>query len=173
MKQESTRRLAGVWEEQMIGTKRSRLKTTALAMAAAATTVLATSSAQAASVKEIFEKYKLLGTFSYDCTKPADKKNFYYVNRLVDADHVQRDEMSAPTTRDRVLFIDKAEELKPNEIKLTGSIVDGASSVVVVWRIDGTRVLQWQSTHDGKPIVRDGEFLATQYKMPFLERCRE
>ena len=149
----------------------SGLKATAFAVAAAIATMLAAPSAQAASVKDIFEKYKLLGTFSYDCTKPADKKNFYYVNRVVDADHVERDEMTGPTTRSRVIMLDKAEELKPNEIKLSGSIVDGASSVTLVWHIESNKMLQWESTHDGKPIVRDGVFLDTQYKMPFLNRC--
>jgi hypothetical protein len=143
----------------------------ALGIAAAALTILATSSAQAASVKEILEKYKLLGTFSYDCSQPADKRNFYYVNRLLDADHVQRDEMSGPTTRNRVIILDKAEELKPNEIKLSGSIVDGVSSVTVVWHIEPNRMLQWESTHDGKPIIRNGIFLDTQYKMPYLNWC--
>jgi hypothetical protein len=146
------------------------LKSTALRAAGMAGVILAASSAQA-SFKEIFEKYKLLGTFSYDCTKPADKKNLYYVNRVLDADHVQRDEMSGPTTRSRIIFINKAEELKPNEIKLSGSIVDGASSVILVWHIEPNRMLQWESTQDGKPIIRNGEFLSTQYKMPFLSRC--
>jgi hypothetical protein len=147
------------------------LKATAFAVAAATATMLAVPCAQAASVKEIFEKYKLLGTFSYDCTKPADKKNLYYVNRALDADHVQRDEMIAPTTRGRVVMISKAEELKPNEIKLSGSIVDGASSVTLVWHIEPNRMLQWEASWDGKPRIRDGVFLETQYKLPFLNRC--
>lgn len=150
---------------------RSGLKAIAFAVAAATATILAAASAQAASVKDIFEKYKLLGTFSYDCTKPADKKNLYYVNRVLDADHVERDEMIGPTTRSRVIMLDKAEELKPNEIKVSGSIVDGASSTIGVWHIEPNRMLQWESSQDGKAIVRDGVFLATQYKLPFLNRC--
>jgi hypothetical protein len=68
-------------------------------------------------------------------------------------------------------MLDKAEELKANEIKFSGSIVDGPSSVTVVWHIESNKMLQWESTHDGKPIVRNGVFLDTQYKMPFLNRC--
>jgi hypothetical protein len=79
--------------------------------------------------------------------------------------------MSGPTTRNRVIILDKAEELKPNEIKLSGSIVDGVSSVTVVWHIEPNRMLQWESTHDGKPIIRNGIFLDTQYKMPYLNWC--
>jgi hypothetical protein len=155
----------------MLGLRQSRLTPIVLGTSAAAVIFVAGSSAQSASVKETFEKYKLLGTFSYDCSKPADQKNFYYVNRLLDADHVQRDEMNGPTTRSRVIFIDKAEELKPNEIRLNGSIVGGASSVTLVWRIEPNRMLQWESTHDGTPIIRNGMFVSTQSKMPFLDRC--
>jgi hypothetical protein len=42
-----------------------------------------------------------------------------------------------------LLWLDRAEELKPNEIKLSGSIVDGASSVTVVWHIEPNRMLRW------------------------------
>ena len=48
--------------------------------------------AQSGSVKVLFEKYNLLGTFAWDCARPASRENnLYYVNRLIDADHVQRD----------------------------------------------------------------------------------
>jgi hypothetical protein len=158
-------------EEIMASIRHSRMNSIVLSITVVAVTILAASSAQAASVKEIFEKYKLLGTFSYDCTKPADKKNFYYVNRLLDADHVQRDEMSGPSTRDRVIFVNKAEELKPNEVKVSGSDDHGVTSLTAIWHIVPNGVLQWESTHDGKPIIRNGEFLSTQFKMPALNRC--
>ena len=90
----------------------SQLQTVVVTIAVAAATSLAASTAQAASIKEIFEKYNLIGTFSYDCNKPADKTNLYYVNRPLDADNVQRDRMSAPTTRDRVAMLDKAEDYR-------------------------------------------------------------
>jgi hypothetical protein len=45
-------------------------------MAAAGAATLAAPPAQAATVKEIFEKYKLIGTFSYDCTKPDGQEEF-------------------------------------------------------------------------------------------------
>jgi hypothetical protein len=67
-----------------------------------------------------------------------------------------------------LLWLDRAEELKPNEIKLSGTIVDGASSVTVVWHIEPNRMLRWESTDDGKPIIRNGIFLDTQ-----TARCRD
>ena len=52
--------------------------------------------AQDSSVKVVFENYKLLGIFAFDCSKPPTSDNYYYVHRLVDAGHVQRDRMSGP-----------------------------------------------------------------------------
>jgi hypothetical protein len=153
----------------MRGVRGRGLKAIAFSVAAATATILAASSAHAASAKEIFEKYKLLGTFSYDCTKPADKKNLYFVNRALDADHVQRDIMSGPTTRDSVVIYDKVEELKSNEIRVSGTR-DGEPAEGV-FRIEQNRMLQWYSKVNGKENIRDGVFLATNYKLPYLNRC--
>ena len=42
------------------------------------TAALAAGAAQAASVKEVFEKHGLLGTWAWDCSKPASRSNYYY-----------------------------------------------------------------------------------------------
>src|ERR1700680_2439314 len=77
--------------------------------------------ANAASVKEIFEKYGLLGNFAWDCRKPPSlEDNWYYINRLIDAERVQRDFMIGPATRQWVAVFDKASELRQNEIKVSG-----------------------------------------------------
>ena len=73
---------------------------TAVAVAA----ISAVACAQAASVQEIFEKYNLVGIFAQDCTKPATvqsprngaPQNWWFVNRLIDANHAQRDFMEGP-----------------------------------------------------------------------------
>ena len=142
---------------------------TAFAAAAVTATMLAGMSAYAASPKDIFEKYHLFGTFSYDCTKAADKKNLYFVNRALDADHVQRDIMNGPTSREYVVIFDKVEETKPNEIKVSGTR-DGQPAEGL-WRIEQNRMLQWYSKVNGKESIRDGIFLETNYKLPYLNRC--
>lgn len=142
---------------------------TAVAALAATATMLAGTSARAASAKDIFEKYHLFGTFSYDCTKAADKKNLYFVNRALDADHVQRDVMNGPTAREHVITYDKVEESKPNEIKVSGTR-DGQPAEGI-WRVEENRMLQWYSKVNGKERIRDGIFLETNFKMPYLNRC--
>src|SRR5215213_1351092 len=70
----------------------------------------------ATSVQEIFEKHALLGTFASDCATQATEQNQYIVHRVMDAEHVQRDQMIGPTTRSQAAVISAAIEAKPNEI---------------------------------------------------------
>jgi hypothetical protein len=131
--------------------------------------VLAASSA-AASVKEIFEKHNLLGTFAWDCTKPPSAdNNWYFVNRSMDADHVQRDFMSSPTTRAWFLILDKAAETSANEISVSGTR-DGKPTESI-WRTERNRMLQWDATQDGKKIITGGKWVTTGKDMPWLNRC--
>ena len=142
----------------------------ALEIAAAAVSILAVSSAQAASIKEIFEKHNLFGTYAWDCTKPASADdNWYFVNRVMDADHVQRDFMSGPTTRAWVTVLDKAAELSANEISVSGTR-DGQPADGI-WRIEKNRMLQWEATQHGKKIVAEGKWVATGKDMAWLNRC--
>lgn len=140
---------------------------------------VAAADAQAASVKEVFEKYGLIGTYAWDCSRPpSGDNNWYFVNRLIDADHVQRDYMTGPTTRLWFSIIDKATELKPNEIvisgkitgRIAGSTVDGQSSDGV-WRIEANRMQQWSGTVAGKPIIANGKQISTGREIPWLNKC--
>jgi hypothetical protein len=57
--------------------------------------------AHAASAPEIFQKHNLIGIFAWDCGKPASESNLYFVNRVLDASRIQRDQMSGPTSSTR------------------------------------------------------------------------
>jgi hypothetical protein len=46
--------------------------------------------AQPASVQAVFESNDLIGVFAWDCNRPPGKDNLYFVNRVIDAEHVQR-----------------------------------------------------------------------------------
>ena len=76
-----------------------------ISIAVAAFTFCGQAQAQSGTVKATFEKHGLLGTFSRHCSRPAAPDNLYFVNRLLDADHVQRDAMEGPTTRPWYLLI--------------------------------------------------------------------
>jgi hypothetical protein len=127
------------------------------------------------SVKSVLEKHNLLGTFAMDCSKPASKNNLYFVNRAIDADHVQRDQMSGTTTRDLIIYIDKAAELKPNEIAVSGTR-DGKPTDGV-WRIerkgDSMRAQGIEASWDGKKQISGGKWANGGGEVPWLNRCGE
>lgn len=126
--------------------------------------------AQQGSVKAIFEKHDLLGMFAADCAGPASKTNPYFVNRLLDADHVQRDQMSGPATRERVTVIDKAVELTADEIQVSGKR-DDEQPTESVWRFEKDQVLGLENTVGGKKVITGGKFAANGQNVPPISRC--
>ena len=135
------------------------------------TVALSMPDAQAQSgVKAIFEKYKLLGAQSWDCNKPPDaNNNWRFVNRLIDADRVQRDFMTTATNRLWSAILDKADELGLKEISVAGT--RNGKRTIGVWRIDGNRMLQWQAEEDGQTLVVDGKWKASGKQLPWLNKC--
>jgi hypothetical protein len=147
------------------------VKSIALTAAIATAIIFAAVAAHAGTVKEIFEKYQLIGTFAWNCAKPANANdNWWYVNRLLDDKHVQRDLMHGPSTRSAVIMIDSAIELKPDEIRVTG-MRDGEIAVDNVWHIEKSRMQTWQGIGDTKGKVADGKYVQTGKAMPWLNRC--
>jgi TIR domain len=120
------------------------------------------------SVKTVFEKHNLLGTFAWDCGQPASKQNHYFVHRLLAADRVQRDMMEGPSTRGFVAVIDKAEGSKPNEITVSGTR-DG-KPFSSVYRIEPNRMLVLETTVDGKVQVAGGR-VPNGGEIPWANRC--
>jgi hypothetical protein len=152
----------------------TRCETTiVLAIAAATMTIMAVSAAQATTVKEIFEKHKLLGTFAMDCDQPPSRdKNWYYITRVMDDDHVQRDLMwgESETTRAGYIVLDKAEERSGNEIYVSGT-ADDQDNVEGIWRVEQVRMLQWDSTRAGKKVISSGKWVTDQFPVPWFYRC--
>jgi hypothetical protein len=122
----------------------------------------------AASVKEVFEKYGLLGTFAWDCSKPVSRQNVYYVHRALDAERVQRDIMEGPTTRSFVVTIDKVVETKPNEITVSGNR-DG-KPFSSIYRAEPNRIRVLESTTDGKLEITGGRFV-NGGEFPAANKC--
>jgi len=125
--------------------------------------------AQGGSVKAVFEKHNLLGTFAWDCARPASKDNLYFVNRLMDADHIQRDQMSGPSTRDNVTIIDKAGSRAANEIIVSGTR-DGEPAYAI-WRLERDRQVAVEANIGGKRLISDGRLLSTGREIPWVNKC--
>ena len=120
------------------------------------------------SVKAMFEQHNLLGTFAWDCSKPASPQNHYFIHRAIDDDHVQRDMMEGPTTRGFVVSVDMAVELKPNEISVSGTR-DG-KPFDSTYRLEANRMLVVESTVDGKVEVAGGR-VPNGGNVPWASKC--
>ena len=126
--------------------------------------------AQNGAVKAIFEKYELLGFFAQNCSKPPNKdSNWYFVNRLVDADHVQRDFMESATSRQWFVIIDQASETGQGEISVSGTR-DG-KRYDGVWHVEKNRMLQWAINRGGEQTIANGRSVSTGKHVPWVNKC--
>jgi hypothetical protein len=151
--------------------------TIALGLSAALLIDMPTAVAQT-SVKAVFEKHNLLGTFAWDCSKPASRDNRYYVHRALNTDLVQRDQMSGPTTRDWVARIERAAEVKPNELAVSATFTGRSMGKEFdskpssgLWRLEPNRLLQWEGTIDGQKVIQDGRLVNNGFQLPWATRC--
>jgi hypothetical protein len=126
--------------------------------------------AQSGSARAVFEKYDLLGTFAWDCSKPASKENRYYINRALDNGQMQRDQMSGPAERDWVTIIDKASELRANEIAVSG-LFNLQEPSEAIWRVERGRQLLVEATIGGKKTVTAGRILHSNVDSPWIIKC--
>ena len=128
--------------------------------------------AQDSLVKAVFENYKLLGIFAFDCSKPPTSDNYYYVHRLVDAGHVQRDRMSGPTSRDFSNVMDKAVGVGPNEVTVSGTRVEGnrkGDPIEEVWRVEANQIMTVEGTIGGAKVIAGGRF--NGQPVPWANMC--
>ena len=135
-------------------------------------------SAQDGSVKAIFEKYNMLGVFAADCSKPASRDNPYYVHRVIDANHVQRDTMEGPTMRARFTVVDKAAALGPNEVSNSGPLTGAIGSAKFdrtptdsIWRIEPNRIRFTEATVAGRKVAANGRYTGNGQETPWFNRC--
>jgi len=117
--------------------------------------------AQNGAVKTVFENYNLVGTFAFDCSKPAGPDNYYFVHRLVDPDHAQRDRMGGAIKRDYVFLIDQALAVSPRRVAIGGRRVDGSRKgepIIEICRVEPNRILTELQTISGAKVIADGRF---------------
>ena len=121
-----------------------------------AAALLAASAAEAASVKEIFEKHNLLGTFAFNCARPMGRDNRYFVHRALPSGQVQREMMSGPATRDFLVIWERGSDLGADRIALSGAR-DGEPAESV-YRVEPGRARVLESTVAGRKEIAGGRF---------------
>jgi Ricin-type beta-trefoil lectin domain len=103
------------------------------------------------SVQTIFERHGLVGTFAEDCTKDPGDSNQYIVHRVIDASHVERDQMKSRSVRSYAAFVDNADEVSSNEVGMNMLITESTNAQMKDWRmhlvtrIDGNRIRLMES----------------------------
>lgn len=138
-------------------------------LGAALAFVSAVSAAQAASVREVFEKYDLLGTFAVDCSKPPSEENWYFVHDAIGDDRVQRNMLTGPATRKFQFIYDQGSDLRANEINLRGTR-DGAP-LETVWRVARGQQTEIDTTLRGAKVISAGKFLSNGHDVPRTSKC--
>ena len=128
-----------------------------------------TCGAQTLKVKQVFEKFGQIGTWAWDCSKPPGADNLFYVNRVLDDDHVQRDEMTGPSERKHVTIYDKATALGPNEFSLSGKRDDRA--IEGIWRVEPNRQIAWEVSFEGKKVISGGKLVSNSQPVPWTNKC--
>jgi tetratricopeptide (TPR) repeat protein len=120
------------------------------------------------SVKALFDKHGLLGTFSTDCGKPVAQNNRYFINRAMDDGRVQRDQMSGPATRVYATVFDLGAEVTHDEIALIGTREGQAAEVI--FHVEANRMRPLEVTVGGRKEVSNGRFVSGA-EAPWLKKC--
>jgi len=135
-----------------------------------ATTWLFHSPGQAATVRELLEKYDLMGTLASDCSKPVDPKNPYLNNRAIDTDHVELDRMVGTTQRESATIVDKASESNRNEITVSATI--NYDRYDMVFRAENARMRIMELLHsNGQKLITGGRYSPGTAETPWFHRC--
>jgi len=130
------------------------------------------------------EKYNLLGTFAWDCSKPAAISNRYFVHRILEGDRLQREQMSGPATRDWVVIIDRIEQASSSELAVRGMFTGHLRTRTGIreienrpafgtWRMEPSRFKPWDSVVDNEKTIIDGHFTNGGAEVPWTNKCAD
>jgi len=135
------------------------------------------------SVQSIFERHGLIGTFAEDCAKDPGDSNQYIVHRVIDAGHVERDQMKSRNVRTYAAFVDNADEVAPNEIAMNMMIAESTNAQLANWRmrlvtrIDGNRIRLMESAaltgpYAGQKNIVAGQTTNSGTETHWLKKCQ-
>jgi hypothetical protein len=138
---------------------------------------LVSSSANAASVEELFQQFGLFGTWATDCSKPATPGNPHVSITTPSSGLVLEDHNLGPdfaVNRYSVLSAEQvsASSLAVDVIFQPGTEVEERQKLVFSVR-DDTRRTMFNQPVGGAVRVKDGIALARGSKTPLLRKCEE
>ena len=135
------------------------------------------------SVQNIFERHGLIGTFAEDCSKDPSDSNQYIVHRVIDANHVERDQMKSRSVRSYAAFVDNADEISSNDVAMNMLISESANAQMKDWRmrlvtrIDGSRIRLMESgpltgPYAGQKNIVAGKTTSGATETRWLKKCQ-
>jgi hypothetical protein len=135
------------------------------------------------SVQNIFFRHGLIGTFAEDCTTEPGDSNQYIVHRVIDPNHVERDQMKSRNLRSYAAFIDNADEVTANDVGMTMLITESANAQMKDWRmrlvtrVDGNRIRLLESgpltgPFAGQKNIVAGKATSGGAETRWLQRCQ-
>jgi Ricin-type beta-trefoil lectin domain len=87
------------------------------------------------SVQNILARHGLIGTFAENCTKDPSDDNQYILHRVLDTEHVERNQMKNRTVRSYAASVESAEELTANDIGMKILITETLNAQMKDWRM--------------------------------------
>ena len=99
----------------------------------------------------IFDRHGLIGTFAEDCAKDPSDTNQYILHRVLDAAHVERDQLKSRAVRVYAALVDSADEVAANDVGMNMVIMETTIPQLkdlrmrLVTRVDGNRIRLMQS----------------------------
>jgi tetratricopeptide (TPR) repeat protein len=121
-------------------------------------------------VRQLFEKFGLLGFFAADCSVPVSEQNPFIVHRA-SGDYVQRDSMSSARTRVDAHIIDSASEGGPGEIVLSMANDRGRMDSVLRMESGRWRLVEARDAN-GEQVIAGGRLTANGAEMAWLAKCQ-
>jgi hypothetical protein len=140
-----------------------------LALAAAA--LILPQAADAASVKDIFKRHGLFGTWAVDCSRPPSAGNPHVVYRPGGGHRVERLTSIEPGRTFDVSVVDSAAEASPSELIVSWQTGEGGIANRIL--LQGGRMQVLESTRsNGEKLVVDGRRVRDNAEAPRFEKCR-
>jgi len=139
--------------------------------------LFACSSANAASVEELFQQFGLFGTWAADCSKPATPGNPRVSITTPSAGLVLEDHNLGPDFAVNRYSVLSAEQVSASSISVDvifqpGTEVEERQKLIFSLR-DNTRRTMFNQPEGGAVRVKDGIALARGSKTPLLRKCEE
>src|SRR5262249_26822707 len=111
-------------------------------------------------------------SFAIDCTRPASSKNLYHVQRAIDGNRVQAEQVSGLTAPDFTMVFDRIVAAKPNQLVVSGTI--NSRRYTVVLRLDKARKRTMEMTLEPNlRIISGGRRLNTGETLPWHHKCEQ